>query len=164
VRHNCPAMNDANFWLTELTEISCMGLGPVIEPALGRAEKYGRLFLRHIPAAIKKMEAIPTSARARQGLEAMQAAEREVRRLLELFDYSIKQPSWHDQARIIAVKVRQTLETTGKSYADVNESSPLCGIVTQVLGAIANRKKRSAVSEALRGRRGKGRSRNRKCP
>jgi hypothetical protein len=90
-----------------------------------------------------------------------------VRRLLELFDYPIKQPSWHDQARIIAAKVRQTLEKTGKSYADVNENSPLCGIVTRVLAAIMpieDRKKQAAVSEALRGRRGKGRNRNKKCP
>jgi hypothetical protein len=148
----------------ELTEISCMGLGPTIEPTLGLAEKHGRLFLLHLPTAIKKMEAILNSQKARLGLEAMQAAEREVRRLLELFDYPIKQPSWHDQARIIAARVRKTLETTKKSYLDVNENSPLCTIVTKVLAAIGHRKKQSTVSAALRGIRGKYRKRNMNRP
>ena len=159
-----PSDEQCELLADELTEISCMGLGPVIEPTLGLAEKHGRLFLRHIPAAIKKMEAIPNSERAQPGLEAMQAAEREVRRLLELFDYPIKQPSWHDQARFFAVLVRETLQTTGKSYRDVNEASPLCSIVTQVLGAIGHHKEQSAVSEALRGRRGTGRKRNKNRP
>jgi hypothetical protein len=49
----------------ELSEISCMGLGPAIEPALGPAQKHGRLFLHHIPVVIKKMEAI-SEQRARK--------------------------------------------------------------------------------------------------
>src|SRR5437764_15390807 len=52
----------------EVTEISCMGLGPVIEPALGPAQKHGRLFLRDIPAAIKKLTAIPDNAASSQCL------------------------------------------------------------------------------------------------
>jgi hypothetical protein len=98
--------------------------------------------------------------RARQGLEAMQAAQREVQRLLELVDYPVIQPSWHDRARLIAAVVRKVLETTGKSYLDVNAESPVCGIVTKALAAMGYRKKQSTVSAALRGLRGTYRKRN----
>jgi hypothetical protein len=159
-----PGDNECESLAYDLMVIAIPGNSPKIEHPLGSAQKHGRLFLHHLSPAIETMEAIPNSARARQGLEAMQAAEREVQGLLELFDYPIKQPSWHDKARLIALRVQRTFDLTEKSYRDVNEDSPLCSFVTTVLGAMGYKKGQSAVSEALRGRRGTGRKRSRLRP
>jgi hypothetical protein len=108
---------------------------PKIEPALGRAEKYGRRFLQHIPAALAKMEAVESSTSkesriglaARKGRKAMQSAAREMQNLLALFDPPTQQcnRSWHDQARLIASTVRRTLEeTTGKRLSRRGRSEP----------------------------------------
>jgi hypothetical protein len=147
-----------------LTQICCIDVGRKFEPFLGPAKKYGRLFLRHLPKAIEKLKTIPGKS-ARRDLEAMLAAEERMRLLLERCDYQLRPLTWHGQAGIIAKCVQDTLEQTGKSYRDVNEGSPLCLIVAQVLAAIDNKKSSAAVSDALRGRRGnKGRKRNAERP
>src|SRR5262249_55809313 len=167
-----PGIDQCEALAYRLTEIALMGPGPKIapalpeiEPALGRAGKYGRQFLQYIPAEMAKMRDIESCTSkasriglaAREGRKAMQAAVSEMQKLLALFDYPIEPCgwSWHDQARLIALTLRRTLETTGKPYLDVSEESPLCRTVVSVLRFIGHRKKRSTVSAALRGRRGR---------
>src|SRR5262249_13494116 len=148
----------------DLTDISLRGLPPAFEPALGKAQKYGRCFLHHLRDAMAKMESVPENSATQDALRIMESASVAVERLLALFDYPVKQPSWHSQARHVALVVRAALWRPGKHYADVNENSPLCLVTTAVINAIRHGKGElaaAAVTEALRGRRGnKGTPRN----
>lgn len=89
------------------------------------------------------------------------SAEATVSALLALYDVPILPPAdaWQERARRIAIQTRHMWPECPKAE---NENDPFCLFVTDAIRWIAERRgercmSASAVSDALRGRRGKSR-------
>jgi hypothetical protein len=139
-------------------------------PVLGKAEKYGLLFLKHLPNARKIMEGVLPGRDGREEVLAkIDRATEHVQALLSTFDFPVTQWSWHQRACAVAQLTRTAWSTIGKAPKAKNPDDPLCRFVTSAMRAIGHAVSPEAVSEALRGRRGlrfkrKGKASSVICP
>jgi hypothetical protein len=134
-----------------------LGGPPKAQRILGKAEKYGRLFLKHLPDARKIMEGVrPGRGRREEALIEMDRAAEHVQALLSIFDFPVPSWSWHQRARAVAELARTAWRSAGKEPNAKSPDAPLCLFVTQAMNEIGYGVSPEAVSEALRGRRGAG--------
>lgn len=157
-----PSLAECTTIASNLEHFREFGPGSPHEAMLGAAEKHGRLFLRHLPAARAKIErvradrAVPAEAQA--GflivLAEMEAARKHVENVLTLLDWPLRRPSWHDTARLVLGMAWTAWMTVGKPHKSLTPDDPAVTFVHAALAAIGIHQAKATVSDALRGRRG----------
>jgi hypothetical protein len=168
IGHRLPLPDDeACEWVAKNIAKYVPQIGTIVRsPTLGLAEKYARLFLRHLPSARAVIEERyrdvdgpwlrdPADNAHFGALVDFASAQRAVSALLSRYgDEKPRKFTWHDVANLAAAYAGSAWRQAGTPARDAGPDSALCVFAHRVLGAVGIYQSEATVAEALRGRAG----------
>jgi hypothetical protein len=122
-------------------------------PILGKAEKHGRLFLRHLEASRKRLEDRRQQPAAKAILADMDAATQHIRAVIEGCNSIPIDGAYMDLAPVVADYAKRALRLSPINVPkSVNAEDPLCQFMVGVFHLIGIRVAGGTMSDMLRGR------------